>query len=147
MQKLFNAYKAEVVSKINLLLPLRESIRNTCTLLANFHKNNPCWLVLYFRELSNSSAAYESIIRPCMAEASMHLVAIFKKAQAMGTIRQNIKPSFAALTMVSMINYCFMTMKAMRHDQQFNMASALDEYVDHVVEILEGLTTPLAVNS
>lgn len=145
--RLFVAYEEEVINKIDLSGHPGESIRSACNLLVRFHRAYPCWLTLYFRELTNPSKSYEAIIRPSMGHASRQLTAMFKNAKDKGCLRKDVNPSFAALTLVSMINYCFMTMKAMQHDEQFNMDVSLEAYVEHVIEALKGLTTPLAVNS
>ena len=132
---LFKAYQEQVVSSFTTEGDLRETIRTACQVIASFHQSNPCWLTLYFRELSNPSPVYRSIILPCIKEASDRCVAMVNAAMQAGVIAPATNPRHITLSLVGMINYFFMTRQIMQ-DLALEPANNVDDYIDFVCQTL-----------
>ena len=131
----FQAYQQQVISAFNTEGDIRETISTACHLIASFHRSNPCWLILYFRELSNPSPAYKTIIQPCIKEASDRCVAMLNAGIQAGVIAPAINPRHVTLSLVGMINYFFMTRQIMQ-DLALEPANNVNDYIDFVVETI-----------
>jgi len=131
----FQAYRLQVVSTFRSDGDARDNIKKACHAITSFHRDNPCWLLLYFRELTSPSIAYESIIKPCIKHASEQCVAMIKAGITSGTIRADLNPRHATLAMVGMVSYFFMTRQVMQ-DLQLEPANNLEEYIDFVCSTL-----------
>ncbi len=131
LESQFQAYRETVVSAFTTEGDMRQTIRAACQAIATFHSSNPCWLILYFRELTNPSPAYQSIIQPCIKEASEKCVAMIKDGMQSGVIAPTTNPRHVTLSMVGMINYFFMTRQIMQ-DLALEPAHNVDEYIDFV---------------
>lgn len=133
----FQAYLDLVISSFKTDGNVCENIRNACHAITAFHLSNPCWLTLYFRELSNPSAVYESVIKPCIQTASEQCVAMLKTGITSGAIKSDINPRHATLAMVGMINYFFMT-KQIMSDLKLEPIDSIDEYTNFTCQMLLG---------
>ncbi len=130
---LFKAYQEQVVSSFTTEGDQRETIRTACQAIASFHQSNPCWLTLYFRELSNPSSVYHSVIQPCIRAASDKCVAMVNAAMQAGVITPATNPRHITLSLVGMINYFFMTRQIMQ-DLALEPANNVDDYIDFVCQ-------------
>ena len=131
----FQAYQQQVISAFSTEGDIRETICTACHLIASFHRSNPCWLILYFRELSNPSPSYKTIIQPCIKEASDRCVAMLNTGIRAGVIDPAINPRHVTLALVGMVNYFFMTRQIMQ-DLALEPANNVNDYIDFVVETI-----------
>jgi len=132
---LFQAYQQQVVSAFSTEGDIRKTICTVCHLIASFHHANPCMLILYFRELTNPSPAYKSIIQPCIKEASDKCVAMIKAGIQTGVIAPATNPRHVTLSLVGMVNYFFMTRQIMQ-DLALEPANNVSEYIDFVCQTI-----------
>jgi AcrR family transcriptional regulator len=136
----FQIYQQQVVSTFKTDGDTRDNIKNACQAITSFHHANPCWLVLYFRELTNPSHAYETIIKPCIKHASEQCVAMIRAGIVSGVIRPDLNPRHITLAMVGMLNYFFMTRQIMQ-DLQIEPANNLEDYINFVCSTLLNAVT------
>jgi len=131
----FQAYQQQVVSAFSTEGDIRKTICTVCHLIASFHHSNPCMLILYFRELTNPSPAYKTIIQPCIKEASDKCVAMIKAGIQAGVIAPATNPRHVTLSLVGMVNYFFMTRQIMQ-DLALEPANNVNEYIDFVCQTI-----------
>lgn len=137
----FQTYEQQVVSTFKTDGNVHDNIRNACHAISTFHRNNPCWLVLYFRELTSPSPAYATIIQPCIMKASELCVAMIKAGITSGAIRPDLNPRHVTLAMVGMVSYFFMT-KQIMSDLKLEPVNNIDEYLDFACSTLLKAITP-----
>ncbi|WP_277058427.1 TetR/AcrR family transcriptional regulator [Trichlorobacter lovleyi] len=132
---LFQAYQQQVVSAFTTEGDIRETIGTVCHRIASFHSSNPCMLILYFRELTNPSPAYKTIIQPCIKEASDKCVAMINAGIRAGVVCPTTNPRHVTLSLVGMVNYFFMTRQIMQ-DLSLEPANNVSEYIDFVIKTI-----------
>jgi TetR/AcrR family transcriptional regulator len=131
----FTAYQQQVIPAFTTEGDIRETLRTICHVIASFHRSNPCWLILYLRELSNPSPIYQSIIQPCIKEASDKCVEMINAAIHAGVVASSTNPRHVALALVGMVNYFFITSPIM-HDLELEPIHNINAYLDFVSETL-----------
>ena len=131
----FNAYQLQVIPAFSTEGNIREKISTICSVIASFHRSNPCWIILYLRELSNPSSIYESIIKPCIKEASDKCSAMINAGIKNGVISPTIDPRHVTLALVGMVNYFFMT-RQITHGQEPEPTNNINEYIEFVSNVL-----------
>ena len=135
LQHQFDAYNKQVVSAFKSEGDIRENLRQACAAIVDFHRLNPCWLTLYFRELSNPSACYTKIVLPVIAEASRHATGMIQAGIDQGIFKPDINPRFIVQSFVGMLNYCFMTCR-LQKDLNIAPATDIESYLAFTVEMI-----------
>lgn len=131
----FEAYRKEVVQHFVATGDARENLKAACTAIADFHRRHPHFLLLYFRELTNPSPAYEQVILPCIAEASEKACAMVQTGIDQKIFKSDTKPRYVVQSLISMINYSFMTSRLHR-DLNISPVNELNEYLDYTLELI-----------
>lgn len=131
----FEAYRQEVVQRFVTAGDARENLKAACNAIADFHRRHPHFLLLYFRELTNPSPAYEQVILPCIAEASEKACAMVQAGIDQGIFTPDTKPRYVIQSLVSMINYSCMTSRLHR-DLNISPANELADYFNYTLEMV-----------
>jgi len=135
IQYQFDAYKAQVAGAFKNKGDVRKNLQKACNAIVAFHATNPCWLTLYFRELTNPSSCYAKIILPCIADASRRATAMVQAGIDQGIFRPDINPRFVVQSFVGMLNYCFMTCR-LQKDLNIAPAADIDSYLSFALEMI-----------
>lgn len=131
----FAAYEREVVPLFKSEGDIRRNITEACKAIADFHKRRPFWLTLYLRELTNPSACYETVVKPCIENASRQATAMIQAGIDQGVFRPGINARFVVQSMVALVNYQFISQRLLR-DLRLDPADQADSYVTFAIEML-----------
>lgn len=132
----FEDYRQQVVTCFKTEGDPRENLRTACAALASFHRSHPHWMLLYFRELTNPSPSYETVILPCIAEAAARADAMIQAGIDQGVFRADTNPRYVVQSLVGTINYSFLTNRLHR-DLKLAPAEDLVAYFDFVLTMLQ----------
>lgn len=131
----FAAYEREVVPFFKTEGDARQNLIDACRAMAAFHKNRPFWLTLYLRELTNPSACYETVVKPCINNASKRACAMVQAGIDQGVFRPGLNPRFVVQSFVALVNYQFINHRILR-DLQLDPANQADSYVEFAIEMV-----------
>ncbi len=131
----FAAYEREVVPFFKTDGDIAQNVRAACQAIAQFHKNRPFWLTLYLRELTNPSACYETIVKPCIDNASLQATTMIKAGIDQGVFRSEINPRFVVQAFIALINYKFINQRILQ-DLHLDPADQTDAYVAFVTDMV-----------
>jgi TetR/AcrR family transcriptional regulator len=131
----FAAYDREVVPFFKSEGDIRENVRAACKALAAFHKQRPFWLILYQREMTNPSACYETVIKPCINNASKQATAMVVAGIEQGVFRPGLNARFVVQSLIALVNYQFINQRILR-DLQLDPVDQADQYVDFALEMV-----------
>ncbi len=131
----FAAYDREVVPYFTVEGDIRQNVRGACHALSHFHKQRPFWLTLYLRELTNPSACYETVVKPCIDNASKQATAMIQAGIAQGAFRADLNPRFVVQSLIALVNYQSINQRILR-DLRLDPAEQTDLYVDFVLEMV-----------
>jgi AcrR family transcriptional regulator len=109
IQQQFERFHQEVACQYTSDGDILENFRRACKALVAFNTSNPYMLVLYFRELANPSSAYSKFILPCISDASSRFTSMIQAGIDQGIFKSDTNPQHVVMSLVGMINYCFMT--------------------------------------
>lgn len=131
----FAAYEREVVPFFTAEGDVRKNLRAACCAVADFHKKRPFWLTLYLRELTNPSACYETVVKPCINTASQQATTMIQAGIDQGVLRAGLNPRFVVQSLIALVNYQFINQRILR-DLQLEPVDQSDEYVDFAIEMV-----------
>ncbi len=131
----FAAYEREVVPLFKAEGDIRRNITEACKAIADFHKRRPFWLTLYLRELTNPSACYETVVKPCIDNASRQATAMIQAGIDQGIFRPGINARFVVQSLIALVNYQFISQRLLR-DLRLDPADQADSYVDFAVAMV-----------
>lgn len=131
----FAAYEREVIPLFKTDGDIRQNLIDVCKAIATFHKNRPFWLTLYLREMTNPSACYETVVKPCINNASKQATAMVVAGIAQGIFRPGLNPRFVVQSFIALINYQFINQRILR-DLQLDPVNQADSYVEFAIEMV-----------
>jgi TetR/AcrR family transcriptional regulator len=131
----FAAYEREVVPFFKSEGDARHNVTEACKALTTFHKQRPFWLTLYLRELTNPSACYETVIKPCIDNASRQASAMIQAGIDQGVFKPGINARFVVQSLIALVNYQFISQRLLR-DLRLDPADQADSYVAFATEML-----------
>jgi TetR/AcrR family transcriptional regulator len=131
----FDSFRANVIANFVAGTDLKASLRNACMAFFKFNKENPYWLMLYMRELTNHSASYAAIVVPCMDEAGQKLTEMIQAGVDSGAFNATFSARHASFAMVGMINYFFLIQPILK-TLQCKEGEQIEEYADFVTDLL-----------
>lgn len=138
----FAAYEREVVPFFKADGDIRENLKAACKAIAGFHKQRPFMLTLYLRELTNPSACYETVVKPCINNASQQAATMVQAGIDQGVFRTGLNPRFVVQSFVGLVNYQAITQRVVR-DLQLDTPSQQEAYVDFAIDmVLSYIVTP-----
>jgi len=109
IQQQFDRFHQQVACQYKSDGDILKNFSGACKALVDFNTSNPYMLILYFRELANPSPAYSKYILPCLSDASSRFVSMIQAGIDRGIFRHDTNPHYVVMSLVGMINYCFMT--------------------------------------
>ncbi|MGE0155650.1 MAG: TetR family transcriptional regulator [Geobacter sp.] len=131
----FAAYEREVVPLFKAEGDIRRNITEACKAIADFHKRRPFWLTLYLRELTNPSACYETVVKPCIENASRQATAMIQAGIDQGVFRPGINARFVVQSLIALVNYQFINQRLLR-DLRLDPVDQADSYVEFAIEMV-----------
>lgn len=131
----FDAFRTHVISHFVVGADLKESLRNASKAFFRFNQDNPYWLRLYMRELTNHSASYPAIVVPCMEEAGQKLTDMIQAGVDSGVFGAAVSARHASFAMVGMINYFFLIQPILK-TLQCKEGEQVDLYAEFVTDLL-----------
>lgn len=131
----FSAYDREVVPLFKADGDIHENVTTACRAIAEFHRRRPFWLTLYLRELTNPSACYETVVKPCINNASHRATTMIQAGIDQGVFRPGLNVRFVVQSMVALINYQFINQRILR-DIQLDPVDQADQYVNFALEMV-----------
>lgn len=84
-----------------------QKIKEFSQTLSSLHKESPCLMRLYYSELTNPTACFETIVKKYIAAGAKMLENTIAQGISEGNIKKNLNPSYAALALAGMLNYYF----------------------------------------
>lgn len=131
----FSAYEREVVPFFKSDGDIRENVKAACRAVAAFHKERPFWLILYQREMTNPSACYETVIKPCISNASKQATDMIQAGIDQGVFRSGLNARFVVQSMIALVNYQFINQRILR-DLKLDPVDQADAYVDFALDMV-----------
>lgn len=131
----FAAYDREVVPYFKSEGDIRQNLTEACKVMTAFHKQYPFWLTLYLRELTNPSACYETVVKPCINNASKQASAMIQAGIDQGVFRPGLNVRFVVQSLIALINYQFISQRLLR-DLRLDPADQADSYVEFAIEMV-----------
>lgn len=131
----FTAYEREVVPFFTAEGDVRKNLRAACYAIAEFHKKRPFWLTLYLRELTNPSACYETVVKPCINNASQQATAMIQTGIDQGVLRAGLNPRFVVQSLIALVNYQFINQRILR-DLHLEPLDQADEYITFALDMV-----------
>jgi TetR/AcrR family transcriptional regulator len=131
----FAAYEREVIPLFKTDGDIRQNLIDVCKAIATFHKKRPFWLILYLREMTNPSACYETVVKPCIDNASKQATAMVMVGIEQGVFRPGLNPRFVVQSFIALVNYQFINQRILR-DLQIDPANQADSYVEFAIEMV-----------
>ena len=131
----FAAYEREILPFFTVEGDIRQNIRTACAALAGFHKQRPFWLTLYLRELTNPSACYETVVKPCILNASNRATTMIQAGIDQGVFRSDLNPRFVVQLLVGTVNYQAITQRLVR-DLQLDPANQVEAYINFALDMV-----------
>jgi TetR/AcrR family transcriptional regulator len=120
-------------------LPTEQKIRQWARALLDFHRTHPCWLRLYFSELSNPTPCLESVVTPYMSQAKEVTTRMIAQGISDGELSPGLDPQFAIVSLAAMLNYFFLVrpiIGPLRSPEEELAAKAMEEtYFQQAVDI------------
>lgn len=120
----FQAYNDLVVATFRSDGDIRANLKNACTAISEFHQQNPHWLVFYFRELTNPSGCYATIILPAIANASKKATEMVQAGIDQSIFKPDTNPRYVVQSFIGLVNYCFTDLPPEKRPEYFTFAGS-----------------------